>query len=230
MTTNKSKFTSEQKDLIFGSLLGDSNLSSNNLIGKDNACRLRISHKAAHAEFVYAKADLLGELVATSPQLYTLPVDERTGKIYERYWFNTLYTPSLRYYWGMFYKKQRDGTYQKELPTPQNLYAGLTPRALAWWYMDDGSLTKSIKSKGKSNAMRISAESFSYEGINRLCNVLGEKYNISANPQTKDSTVGSYVLYIQSKSAVQFADIIKPYLIDCMMYKVTDGKYRSLAD
>lgn len=219
----KYEFNALQQALIFGSLLGDANLSPTENI---DAFRLRFIHSAAQKEYLYHKYTILQGIVSTPPQSYKLPPDKRTGKIYSRWWFNTVSTISLRKYWGYFYRKQKDNTFKKVLPSYKVLYENLTPEALAFWYMDDGSL----KSKGKSNAMRISCESFNYEEIKLLCNVLNNKYGLTVKPQTKVKANNTFIIYIPVESAIEFKNIIQPYLVNCMKFKVTDGNRGSLAD
>jgi hypothetical protein len=53
----------------------------------------------------------------------------------------------------------RNQSWVKEVPS--NI-ASLLPRALAYWYMDDGAL----KWRGKSNAVRLCTDSFTIDDIN----------------------------------------------------------------
>jgi hypothetical protein len=55
----------------------------------------------------------------------------------------------------------------------------LTPRALAYWYMDDGAL----KWRGKSNAVRLCTDSFTIDDINLLKKVLETKFSLKVSLQ-----------------------------------------------
>lgn len=101
----------------------------------------------------------------------------------------------------------------------------LTPAAIAYWYMDDGSL----KSLGHSNAMRICTENLSFDGIFRLERALKNLYGIQVTHVKKTKMVDDQKITtglriaINEKQSSSFRELIKPYLIDCMRYKVSDG-------
>ncbi len=64
------------------------------------------------------------------------------------------------YYADLFYTyNPKTNLFIKDVPN--NITKYLTPRAIAYWYMDDGAL----KWLGRSNAMRICTESFSEHGV-----------------------------------------------------------------
>jgi recombination protein RecA len=208
----------EQKDLVFGSLLGDGNLQT----GTDGRTwRYRALHKKEHAEYLNHKYGLMEPFCSTGP-LSGEVFDERTGKIYHRVYFNTTVHNDFRTFGNMFYvydKKLRKMV--KRVPPTPVLAKFLTRRAIAYMYMDDGAL----KWLGHSNAMRICTESFPKEDVTRFRNVLFDKYKI-VTTQGKKTRDGVYVgdrILIPENSSVAFRDLIQPYLVDCMKYKVSDG-------
>lgn len=87
--------------------------------------------------------------------------------------------------------------------------------------MDDGSL----KYFGKSNAMRICTESFSTEDNEILRDAIFQKFNISLGrvKKTRNGKFVGYRLTINEKESSKFRELIQPYLVDCMKYKVSDG-------
>ena len=112
----------------------------------------------------------------------------------------------------------------KDVPLKTQTF--LSPRALAYFYMDDGSL----KWLGHSNAMRISTENFSQEGVKRIQNSLKDLYNIDTSltkKRLKNEELG-FIITIPEKSSHTFRELIQPYLVDCMKYKVSDGNYGQL--
>lgn len=211
------KLSQIQKDLLFGSLLGDGHLSPNQ---NGTEFRYRINHCAKDVKYIYQKFDILGDIVESPPTYYELPEDKRTNKSYKRYFFNTIHTPALRFYWGMFYRKvkKEDGSvgFTKVVPTKEQIIANLTPQAMAWWFMDDGS----AKDPFKTTAMRISTDGFPLEQQNRLCNAIQERYDLKIYAQTKNKKKGIYNIYIPAPSAEKFVNIIKPFVIDTMHYKI----------
>jgi hypothetical protein len=111
---------------------------------------------------------------------------------------------------------------------PENIAEILTPRAVAYMYMDDGSL----KYYGHSNAMRICCESFSKEGVELLQAAIYDNFKISLKlvKRNKNGVLLGYCFAIPEAESSKFRELIQPYLVDCMKYKVSNGKRGSLAD
>ncbi len=101
---------------------------------------------------------------------------------------------------------------------PTNIKDYLTPLALAIWFMNDGSKS--------NNTIRIATNSFSYEENLFLCYVLKEKYNINASVQSSGKNKG-FILYISTKSVVDFIRIVKPYMLPSMYYKLGNYQFHS---
>ncbi len=211
----------QQRDLVFGTLLGDGNLQTETA---GRTWRYRALHKQEHAQYLEHKHDIMRSYCTTGP-IYGQVFDDRTGNIYYRTYFNTVVHSDLLVFGNMFYvydKKLRKMV--KRVPTNQVLGKFLTERALAYMYMDDGAL----KWLGHSNAMRICTESFPPEDVRRLRNVIFSKYNIvTTQSMVSKKTINNvYVgdrILIPEKSSAAFRELIKPYLVDCMKYKVSDG-------
>lgn len=201
--------TQHQKDLIFGTLLGDGNLQT---FSKGNTWRYRALQKAEHKAYLFNKYTILQNL-CSSPPIFSAVKDERTGNTYKRFYFNTLVDPAFNPYASQFYASG-----MKDVPSIDTLKANLTPRALAYFYMDDGSL----KWKNISNACRFSTQNFSLEGVERIQETLKQLYDLktSLNKRSlKDGQVG-YLIAVPEKSALAFYNVIKPYIVDPMGYKI----------
>jgi hypothetical protein len=209
-----------QDDLLFGSLLGDGNLQTGN---GGRTWRYRALHQSLHKEYLFHKYEILKPLCGTdtSPTLDRTE-DDRTGRVYERWYFNTLTNPSLNYFANMFYMYDR-GTNRwiKDVPSSSHVNRLLTPRALAYFFMDDGAL----KWLNHSNAMRICTESFSVDGVKRIQKALKELYGIKTTLTKKPLSSGliGYRIGIPEEASGPFRKVIQPYLVDCMKYKVSDG-------
>ena len=213
--------TQQQKDLLFGTLLGDGSLQTEN----GNTWRYRALHKKDHKDYLFHKYEILKPLCGSEPH-YSETTDSRTKKTYGRFAFNTLVSSELLFYANMFYTRNPKNPKQWIKDVPNKVEKHLTPAAVAYFYMDDGSL----KSYEKSNAMRLCTESFSVEGVHRLQNALQNCYNLRTTTTKRTLSSGEIRLRmaIPEKSSAAFREIIKPYLIDCMKYKVSDGNKRHL--
>lgn len=210
----------QQSDLIVGTLLGDGNLQTDT---KGRTWRYRALQEASHLDYIKHKYNILQPLCTTGP-IYGSTLDPRTRAIYERWYFNTKVDPSLTVFGNMFYTY--DPISNKMVKdVPKNIEKWLTPRAIAYWYMDDGAL----KWEGHSNAMRICTESFSVHGVQRLQTALKDLHGIPTSLVKKHKTVNNVKVLvgcriaINEKASSDFRNLIQPYLVDCMKYKVSDG-------
>lgn len=134
----------------------------------------------------------------TYPVKYTYKYLASTNKIYRQCYFCFKPNTELISLYNMFYSKGK-----KDVPEDLSL---LTPRALAWWFMDDGTAS------GRCS-ISIATCSFSLDGLLRLQNYLNTKYNISVTIQ-KD-----FKLYFHAESATKFYNLIKNFMHEDMMYK-----------
>jgi hypothetical protein len=172
---------------------------------------------------LFHKYEILEPLCGSKPKEGVV-LDERSGKEIKRWYFNTLVESSLIFFGNLFYKY--DPVQEKWIKNvPLKVQTFLTPRALAYFYMDDGSL----KWLGHSNAMRLCTESFSIESIQRIQASLKNLYNLETTLTKKplNGSVGRWIA-ISEKSSGAFRELIKPYLVDCMKYKVLDGNKNHL--
>ena len=206
----------QQKDLIFGTLLGDGNLQTEN---QGKTWRYRALHKQEHKEYLDHKYSVLQPL-CSSPPIFGEVFDPRTNKVYARNYFNTTQQASLNFFGNMFYTyDSKLGKWRKDVPLKVEKF--LPRPALAYFYMDDGA----IKWLNHSNAMRICTESFSEAGVVRLQKAFKALYNVETTLTKKLLKAGSVGrrITIPEKSSAAFREVIKPYLVDCMKYKVSDG-------
>jgi len=79
---------------------------------------------------------------------------------------------------------------------PQEIREFLTPRALAIWFMDDGSLHNTFGAK-------LATQGFTKEECLFLKDLLTELYNLKVSIN-KTGTVNQYSLYIWKESMPKF--------------------------
>jgi hypothetical protein len=86
----------------------------------------------------------------------------------------------------------------------------LTPRSIAFWFMDDGS-----------NSGVIATNSFSKEECLLIIDWFREKYNIECTLQN-DYNNGhhQYMVYVTAKSKPIFYNLVIDYFIPSMLYKL----------
>lgn len=201
-------FTDVQKDLLIGTLLGDGNLQTTN----GQFWRYRAIQKAFSKPYIEHKYHILQD-ICNSPPIYSEVYDERTKKTYQRYSFSTLTNDQLRFYGNLFYANV-NGQWVKKVPKDIENY--LTPRALAYWYMDDGAL----KWEGHSNSVRFCTDSFQLPEIQLLKNALENKFGLKCSLQKKNNICR---IATSESSYPKLKELIVPHLLPCMYYKFPDG-------
>jgi hypothetical protein len=193
---NKSeiKLTEMQKQIIYGSLLGDLSMRKSNI----NA-RIYIVHSLKQKELFMNKVEMLGDFMG-SWKLYNNYVDKRTELIYDSLRGNSKSHPEFTKIYDILYISNKKTITQTYLNLINH------PIALAYWFMDDGT-----------NRGTLAVHSFSIDEIKLIQNWLEEKFNISTTIQKE----GIYnKLYISSKSREYFDNLIKPYMLESMFYKL----------
>ena len=194
----KIKITPKQKQIIIGKILGDGHLETVN----EKTCRLKIEHsykQRAYVDWLYQE---LKNLAASQPKIKRQLVN---GKAYYKYWFNTKYTSSLRFYAQQFYQG-------KQKIVPKLIGRWLTPLTLAVWFMDNGSVKSNLH-----RARLINTQGFHRAEVTRLIKTLVEKYNLRCRLRKQKE---GYQIMILAESAKQFADLIKNNIHPSMSYKL----------
>jgi hypothetical protein len=92
----------------------------------------------------------------------------------------------------------------------------LTARGLAYWFMDDGGkLDYNLNSKNTS--VVFNTQSFSDSEVSLMVKELSEKFRLNCNIRENK---GNKVIVINSESYPIFLDLVKPYIIPEMMFKL----------
>lgn len=197
--SHKFKLTEVQRSIIIGKLLGDGHLES---LTNGKTYRLKTEHSVSQKAYVDWQYQKLVDLVRTAPRV---KLKSRYGRLSQNYKFDTLSSSSLRFFGQSFY---RDG--KKKVPLI--IKKLLTPLALAVWFMDDGSI--------KSNhhrALILNTQCFSESDLKSLQQALFEKFGIET--VLRKQKEGKQI-YILSQSVKKFIQIISPYLLPSMKYKL----------
>lgn len=194
--TNKNfEFTQEQLEVIYGSLLGDMSMG----INWKNA-RITINHGGDQEEYFDHKCEIFKDVLGKISK--TPRYDKRTNKYYNRYAVRLLTHPIIT---EMYYKFYPNGikTVSKEW------LELLTPRSLAYWYMDDGS-----------NSGVLATNGFSYEECLLIKEYFKNKWSLEVTIEHQKGKSGiQYVIYFTSNAKHAFYNLVKPYIIPSMEYK-----------
>ena len=197
-------FTSMQQSLIVGSLLGDATMRMGK--GAVNA-NFKVEQGLVQKEYVLWKYEILKSLVLTEPKL-SYRNDENRKRYPKSWWFRTIRHPQLTEIYFTFYKT--NGYRCGKKLVPRSIAKLIDPMALAIWIMDDGSYSK--------NKIDISTYSFTLTEIYLLQRVMLSKFKIQMNFY-KDRDKG-YRVYCNMKETQKLIEVIRPYIIKSMMYKI----------
>lgn len=189
---NLIEISQEQKEILFGTLMGDGNIQKQ----KQHSYAGRYNHGISQEIYCEQLRKKLEGLVTN------LKYSKRTvkGKVYESCYFSLKNNYNLKEFYDMFYIGENN---KRDVPFDLSL---LTPRAMAYMFMDDGTAT------GRCS-INIALCSFSLEGLLRLKEFLYKTYSIEI------TIMKDFKIYFKAESARKFYDLTKEFVIPEMMYK-----------
>jgi recombination protein RecA len=205
VTAETRRLSSQQLQLILGSLMGDGCLSPNTR-GRSGT-RFRMGHGAKQAAYLDWKVEMLGNIPcsrstnvkgAVFADVHPLP---ELAELYEAVYFG-------------------DG--RKHL-TWEYLKA-LTPLALAVWYMDDGCFTLRSKgvqerTRGGTGRIEICVEAMSPGSRQRLVDYLRDCHGLDVRLMKKGARQQSFLL-LSTAGTEKFQRLVAPYVHPSMEYKL----------
>ena len=184
--------TDLQRAIIIGTVLGDGSLIET--FSKNNL-RLQIDHCAAQKEYVLWKYEALKPLVLTPP---TFQPKNRSWR------FRTISHPDLTEIGRLFYQN-------RQKIVPREIASLLEPIGLAIWFMDDGTYHS-------SSGYLINTQNFTHSECLLLRDALAEKFGIIHTTMHRDHN--GWRLYIRSAATKRFREIVKPFMLASLMYKL----------
>jgi hypothetical protein len=124
-------------------------------------------------------------------------------KLLGYYRFGTYRFTSLLWLYKLFY------THNKIKVIPTNIADLLTPLSLAIWLCDDATW--------KNPGVRFATNSFTKEEVILLSSALFTRFNIKSTLQKNN---GKYQLYIKQESIPLLRELVLPYMVSSMHYKL----------
>lgn len=191
------ELTRFQEQLILGGLLGDASILKGN--SKSINARVIFRHSITQCDYCMWKYDELKSIVKTPPR-----IENNRGYGDKLVTFNTMSLPCLTEIHDL---AKRDG---QTTVTQEYLDRITDPIAVAVWAMDDGTRSKKI--------FKFSIGDRTQEEAVLLRDWLHTKWNI----ETKIYNAGrELILAINKQSeAVKLGELIQPWVIDSMKYKI----------
>lgn len=201
-TTDKGKregdeeIDEEIREMIIGSLLGDSHLERRK---EGRGTRLKLEQCGRNVEYIMWFHKKLAEKGYCREERPELKKRIREGgKIYYHYSKNSYTFVKLNKLHDMFYE-EREGRYEKKVG--RELERELTPRVLAIWFMDDGSLRK--------EKVRIATNNLKKEEVKELSEMLMRVFGIEASAVSGGKGKG-WVLNVYKGSKKRFEELVRP--------------------
>ena len=205
----------DEANLIIGTILGDASLTKSRNSRK-TAC-LRFSHSMRQLDYCQYKSNELGRFAKRGVITPTYFVKSR-NKWYQTSRFTTMYTKEFYDLYEWFYPDNK-----KRIP--QNIDIFLNNEVLAYWYMDDGGITRRIEKRpGRQDYTRfeitLHTNGFPKEDIELLAKAVGDSCDIKFTLKKVDYGK-HHVLHTKSRKEVQkFIVFIRPFVVNSMLYKL----------
>jgi len=199
----QSYFPDQLVQLILGSLMGDARLECRSKeIRQAYTARLRIHQSEKQKEYVFWKYQMLKDFVHKGPRHTKVWHDSKRNKDHYSWYFHTITNESFGEIHKLFYK---DGI---KIVNPEVLDI-IEPFGLAVWYMDDGSYN--------GTNITLNTHSFSQQEQRMIQEMLQSKFEITTTI-VKDRS--KLKIAIGSYEYEKFLDVVRPYIISSMNYKI----------
>ena len=197
----------EQKEAIIGLMLGDASLQSQN---KGKTYRIKFEWGDKNKAYVLHVFNLFDEWVLSQPHK-----KERLslkGNLIINWGFQTFSHKAFNYLAELFLldKGGKKGI-------SENLVQDhLTPKGLAYWFMDDGGKLDYNKNS-KNRSVVLNTHSFTDLEVENLCDQLSNKFELLCEVR---SNKNKKIIVIKDTSYSKFYQLINPYLLEEMKYKL----------
>ena len=195
----KLKLSESQKEALFGLLLGDACLETQN---KGHTYRLKIEQSVQHRAYVDHLYVLFSDWVLTPPRIRNVVSASSHS---ENVAFQTVSHSAFRFYAQQFYAGGRK-------QVPRLVHRWLTPASMAYWFMDDGS----IKSK-ESKAVLFNTQGFTNAEVTRLTQIMQAKFGLETSVRKQKE---GCQIYVSGNSYERFVELVSPFIIAEMRYKL----------
>ena len=190
------KLTDLQRDIIIGTLLGDSSIAKQ----KTKSYNIKVEQKLENKEYIIHLFFIFKDWCGTEPKIRK--IKGGNAKDRESIWFRTYRHNSFTFYYNLFY-----GGEKKSIPKLLHRY--LNERVLAYWFMDDGT-------KAKSGYI-LNTQSFTKADNLKLIAALNKNFGFNCSIFCDRD---KFKIYINASDKKEFTLLIQPYILDCFVYKL----------
>lgn len=192
-----------QEQVLIGKMLGDGSLCRN---------YIQFGHKQDHSEYVHYTLRSIGDIAgSTDVRISGYGTTMLRGK--------TISLNSIEDLFSKWYTSEN-----KQFP--KNFISKIAPISLAFWYMDDGSLSHQ---EDQEDRVSIATCGFDQESVDNLLEAL-KKFDIHGISYSSKSPSSEKMLLrvrLNADEAEKFFLLIHQYIPSCMRYKLPI-RYREL--
>lgn len=193
------KLSSLQKSILLGKMIGDGSLSH-----RDRASSIiDMSVTERYKDYLVKTLEFLGNVGYDDIRAYTSGYGSNILRA------RTIFSTAIQYEYKDFYN-----TGKKEVP--EWVAEALDPISIAYWYMDDGSLSHS---KFQKDRAAIATCAFNEQSMQILVKGLA-KFDL--NPVTYIDSRGYWRMRFNTEEAYKLFHLIAPYIHPCMRYKLPE--------
>jgi hypothetical protein len=174
------------REILFGVLLGNASLQT---YTGGKTWRIRFAQGNLNKKYLFHLYDVFKKYVNTPPK-----------QVLNGTWtFNTTVSlVGLKF--SKFFYSRFGGKYKKVMPSKETLNKYLTPIALSYWFMDNGSL------KSNSQSYYLHTDCFELDELKVLREVLKEKYDLDVSFHKQRL---NYRVYIPRREYKKFYNLIE---------------------
>lgn len=204
------KLTVRQKELIYGSLMGDAKRND-----KRYGTSVGFGHSDKQEDYLKWKYKELENLCnVTSLKKYS-NYDKRSDKKHISWRFYTKANTEIETIISQFYKGDKQIT--------KEILFNLSAFSVAVWFMDDGY--RDVNGKGHFSNYILCTDSFSEESVDNIIEWFDEKWGIKTHKRDRKlkDRMG-YRIIVKVETRNKFISLIRPYIIDSMKYKIGEKK------
>jgi hypothetical protein len=198
------KLSQTQFEAAIGLMLGDASLHTQN---GGKTYRMKFEWGARSKIYLDHVYSLFDEWVLSEPHKKTR-ISPKGNEVIN-WGFQTISHEAFNVLAQLFINK-------KKIISQDLIKNHLTPRGLAYWFMDDGGkldYNKNSKNKG----VVLNTQSFEAKEVKVMAEQLSEKFNFECEIR---SNKGKKVIVIKSSSYPLFLSLIDPYILPEMRYKL----------
>ena len=202
--------SSELRGYLTGLILGDGYIDK-------GITKRSFRIKTIHKDFAEQIKKDLTSCTAFNISIRYNPAYSKNGVNHKEYWELTI--KSHPYFAKKYHHFFND--YKKRKASLESL-SWLTPKGLANWYMSDGYICLVGKESGKIRERRIEicTDRYSKENVEQMKKMLSYKFDLTVGLVKRNNC---YRLRIKSDSYQKFIEIVAPYVVPSMQYKLYLG-------